>query len=170
MSAAAATSFRAPTRARDLAGLTFLYAILASFFAFPRQRDAGPLAVILPLFCVLVAGLAIAIRSARLEVSAEGVRWGWDRLSFRMGLDRLRLARVWPNAVAVVPRRGTTWVLVPRDWEPFDAFRAAFVAAGLPLEDHPSPAPRRVRVQGYGWLLDVLVWLNVAVTTAMMLL
>jgi len=165
-----AASFRAPTRARDLAGFAFLYAILVSFFAFPRRQDIGPLAVILPLFCVLVAGLAIAIRSARLEVSQDGVRWGWDRLSFRVGLERFRLARIWPNAVAVVPRRGTPWVLVPRDWEPFDALRTAFVAAGLPLEEQPRPAPRRVRVQGYGWLLDVLVWLNVAVTTAMMLL
>jgi hypothetical protein len=163
-------TFRAPPRARDLAGLTFLYTILASLFAFPRREDAGPLGVLLPLFCVVIGGLSVAIRTARLEVDAGGVRWGWGRFAWRASVDRFRCVRAWANAVAVVPRRGLAWVLVPRDWEPFDKLAGAFAAAGIDLEPQPSGARRATRIQGYGWLLDVLVWTNVAVTTSMLLL
>ena len=163
-------TFRAPPRARDLAGLAFLYAILASLFAFPRRPDAGVLPVILPLFCVLIGALALAIRTARLEVDREGLRWGWGRMTWRAAPERFACARSWPNAVAMVPRRGLPWVLVPRDWEPFEQLAPALATAGIPVEPQGRSAARATRVQGYGWLLDVLIWINVAVTTSMLLL
>ena len=163
-------TFKAPARARDLARLAFLYAILASLFAFPRRSDAGLLPVLLPLFCAMIGGLAVAIRTARLEVDAGGVRWGWGRLAWRAPIARFRLARSWANALAVLPARGLPWILVPRDWEPFDQLAAAFASAGVPVEPQTAPARGRVRIQGYGWLLDGLIWTNVALSTAMLLL
>src|SRR5690606_26761851 len=117
------------------------------------------------LVCVSVAAVGLAVRRARLRVDADGIRWGWHVMGFRMRRDRLREVRAYSDAIAVTPRRGSTWYLTRRDWSSFERMVDALGSARLPLVRATGRAPFGARLQGYGLVLDGLLVANSLVAT-----
>ncbi len=123
-----------------------------------RQLEAlAPAIAILATVFLSVTLVGLAVRRARVTIDAGGVRWGWGSLGVRMDRDRLRSVGVYTDAIALVPRRGSTWFLSARDWDRFDAMARAVARADLPVEVHPRRAPWRARLQSYGRVLDGLL-------------
>jgi hypothetical protein len=88
-----------------------------------------------------------------------------------MSLRRIQVARLHPNAVVLAQvRTGFVWCLSGRDWAPFADVLRAFRKSGLPVEEHPEPAPLRARMQAYGLALDLILVANVLLVTACWLL
>lgn len=110
---------------------------------------------------IAIALLVVAVRSASLSVDDDGVGWGFGALSFRVPRGKLRVCRLYANALAVVSRRGT-WYILARDYAPFERIGEALRRAGLPVEDHPRRAPIGAWLQGYGFALDILLFASVA--------
>jgi hypothetical protein len=109
-----------------------------------------------------IALLAFVVRQARLRVDTDGVRWGYTAIGFRLRRDALRVARVYTDAIALVPQRGfTSWYLGRRDWDRFDDVVKAFKRAGLPVEDMARGAPLYGKLQIYGLALDALYVLDI---------
>jgi hypothetical protein len=166
----AAGEFRAPRRARQLASLALGLVGALSLWSFlqgmarwrqtPLATEAA-LSLILPCFFASVAFVGWAVRMGRLRIDADGVRWGFARLGFRMRLGDLRVARLYRDAVALVPRRGFAWYLSGRDWESWPLVPAAFRRAAIPVEAHDRRAPFLARMQGYGLTLDVILVLDI---------
>ena len=156
----AAGEFAARPGPRRLAGVAFLIclAVGAGTVALAARRpyDHATL-VILPFMLVAIAGVGLAVRRARVTIGADGVRWGWSWLSVRMDGSRLLRVSIYPDAVALEPRRGSTWFLSARDWDRFPALTRAVERAGLPVAHHPTRAPWRARLQSYGRVLDGLL-------------
>jgi len=108
------------------------------------------------------------VRRARLRIDADGVRWGWTRVGFRMGLLRIKRVRMYSDALAVTPKLGSTWYVSHRDWHDFQNIPRALEVAHIPFEHHARRAPLGARLQGYGLVLDILLMANaVAVTFAL---
>ena len=127
----------------------------------PYHRHAST-QVVLPFAFALFALLGFIVRSARLEITRDGVRWGWDALSFTQQASRLKCARVWRDGVTLESKRGGTWFLGARDWDRFDALVRQLRRAELPVEEHARKAPLRARLQSYGRFLDGLLVGSVA--------
>ncbi len=113
--------------------------------------------VVLPVAFALFSGLALAVRSARLAVTRDGVRWGWASLGFTQSAARIACAHVFSDGVALEAYRGSRWFLAARDWDRFEALVRQLRRAELPLRDHEGKAPLRQRMQSYGRFLDGLV-------------
>lgn len=161
----AAGEFVARPRARRLAGRVLVLATatgVATLSLAARQLGAPliELLLIAPLMCMSVAVVGFAVRSAHIRVDAEGVRWGWRWGGFRLGRDRLVRIDGYVDAVALAPKRGSTWYLSRRDWENFDRLERAMRIAGLPVTHHDRKAPIGARLQSYGVVLDGLLVLD----------
>ena len=127
-----------------------------------RHRDQdNSIGVVLALMCAAIAGVGMAVRSARIAIGADGVRWGWSWMGFRMGRARIREVAVYRDAIALAPQRGSSWFLSARDWDRFEAMLRAARKAGLPLVEHDRRAPWRARLQSYGRVLDGLLVLTI---------
>jgi hypothetical protein len=156
----AAGEFAARTGPRRLAAVSFALSVLigAGTVALAARRPyEHATLVILPFMLVAIAGVGLAVRRARVTVGADGVRWGWSWLSVRMDGSRLVRVSIYPDAVALEPRRGSTWFLSARDWDRFPALTRAVERAGLPVVHQASRAPWRARLQSYGRVLDGLM-------------
>ncbi|HTE55359.1 MAG TPA: hypothetical protein VK698_31110 [Kofleriaceae bacterium] len=161
----ASGEFGCRRRPRRLAGRVFFMVLATSGTAAvlavrraPAQTTELLLAV--SLMCASVAAVGYAVRRARLRVDADGVRWGWDDLGFRVTRDHITAIRVYRDAVAIEQQRGSTWYVSSRDWDLFDRVPGALRRAGLPLEVHDRRAPIGARLQSYGAVLDLLLVLD----------
>lgn len=157
--------FVAKPRARRLATRVFVFAVAAGIatLALAARRLHAPLVELLliaPLMCMSVAAVGFAVRSARLRVDHDGVRWGWSWGGFRLNRARLLRIDAYSDAFALRPRRGSTWYLSRRDWLRFDGMGAAMRRAKLPLQHHDRNAPIGARLQSYGAVLDGLLLLD----------
>lgn len=150
---------------RKLASRGFAYCLLLGALAIAISgrrlppEQLGPRLVVI-VTAVLVCAVALAVRRARVGIAADGVRWGWGDLTVRMAADKIVAVRLYRDAIALAPRRGSTWFLSRRDWDRFEAMRRAAVGAGLPCEELDLDAPWRARLQSYGRFVDGLVVLG----------
>ena len=169
----AAGEFQATPSSRRLARRAFTYVMAVAIFTFiaasGRSRAAlVELLFVAPAVCMAVAMVGYAVRRARLRIDADGVRWGWTRLGFRMRQPRIKRVRVYTDALALTPKLGSTWYVSHRDWHDFERIPAALERAAIPFERHTRRAPLGARLQGYGLVLDVLLVANaLAVTFAL---
>jgi hypothetical protein len=154
--------FRAPRRARVLAGVALAACLAAGFatWTLVSRRPFGPHTasqVVAPIALTACALLGFLVRSARLAITRDGVRWGWRTLSFTQQASRIVRAHVWNDGVTLEARRGSWWFLSARDWDRYDALVRQLKRAALPVEEHAATAPLRARMQSYGRFLDALV-------------
>ena len=167
-------TFRAPARARRLstAGLAISVALGAITWAFvsrhPYLRTAST-QIVLPVAFAAFALLGFTVRTARLAVTRDGVRWGWDALGFTQTASRIVVAHVYRDGVALEARRGSWWFVAARDWDRFDALVRQLRRAELPIRDHDGKAPLRARLQSYGRFLDGLLVVSMIGAFAVML-
>ena len=154
--------YRAPRGARRLARIALVLVVILGGATWglvgthPWHRHAST-QVVLPFAFALFALLGFVVRSARLEVTRDGVRWGWDALGFTQQASRLAYAHVWTDGITLESRRGTSWFLGARDWDRFDALVRQLRRAELPVREHATKAPLRARLQSYGRFLDGLL-------------
>jgi len=170
-----AGEFVARPRARRLARIVLVYVSLAGVLTLMvvSRRLYSPLAPMLVAvapMCMSVALLGWAVRSAHLRVDPGGVRWGWRLAGFRLHRDRLVEVRIYSDAVALEPRRGSTWYLSTRDWDRFAGMTDAIRRAGIPCAVHDHRAPLSARLQSYGTVLDTLLVVDAVAITAALLL
>lgn len=163
--------FRARPGPRRLATRGFVYAVAVGTLALALTGrrlppDALAARVVVVVTAILVCAVAFAVRRARVGIASDGVRWGWGDLTVRMAAGRVRQVQLYRDAIALVPRRGSTWFLSRRDWDRFEAMRRAAQTAGLPCQDVDGDAPWRARLQSYGRFVDALVVLGGVAVTA----
>lgn len=167
-------AFRAPARARRLATAALAVDIAAGAVTWglvahhPFHRHAST-QVVLPVALCAMALVGFAVRSARLAVTRDGVRWGWRAFGFQQSAARIACAHAFADGIALEARRGSRWFLAARDWDRFDALVRAVKRAELPLAEHAGPAPLRQRLQSYGRFLDALLALSMLASLAVML-
>jgi hypothetical protein len=155
-------TFGAPARAKRLAWIgTVIVAVLLVltwyFVSRHWRRPGASTMVVLPAAFLLFTGLAVAVRTARVAVTRDGIRWGWTSLSFTQAASRIVMANVYSDGIAFKAKRGSTWFLAARDWERFDVLVRQVRRAELPVTEHERTAPLRQRLQSYGRVLDGLV-------------
>ncbi len=154
--------FVARPRARRLARRVLVAVVAAGVatLTLATRRLQTPLIELLliaPLMCMSVAAVGYAVRSAHLRVDHDGIRWGWSWLGFRLSRERLTQVDAYRDAVALRPRRGSTWFLSARDWNHFDRVPDAIRRADIPMIAHDRRAPLGARLQSYGAVLDSLL-------------
>jgi hypothetical protein len=148
--------------------VAFRVAVLAALLTIVMvHRHPNATLFVLAMTCVAVAGTGLAVRTARVAIDPDGVRWGWSWAGFRMARARMKRADVYGDGVALVARAGS-WFLAARDWDHFDALVRALERAGLPTVVHDGRAPWRARVQSYGRFLDALLVLAMAGAAALL--
>jgi len=166
-----AGEFGARKGPRLLAGIAARWVLIAGSLAsaLAARRPYSPDARTVIVATLMFAGFAavgLAVRRARVSVDASGVRWGWSWLGFRMERDRIVHVDLYRDAVALRPRRGSTWFLSARDWDRYDALALAVERAGLPATRHADRgAPFAARLQSYGRVLDGLLVLTILGST-----
>jgi hypothetical protein len=166
--------YRAPRRARRLAWLAMTTVIVLGGITWglvsrhPYAQHAST-QVVLPLAFALFALLGFVVRSAKIAITRDGVRWGWEQINFTQESRTLACAHVWRDGVTLQSRRGGTWFLGARDWDRFDALVRQLRRVELPFEDHTTTAPLRARLQSYGRFLDGLLVLSMIGTLIVML-
>ena len=163
-------AFRAPRAARIRAYLGGTLAVTLGAITLARSasvanvmrvgEEAAARSVVAGGTVVVLALLVLAVRSATLSVDDDGVGWGFGALAFRVPRKRLRMCRLYENALAVESGRGT-WYVLARDYAPFERIGEALRRAGLPVEEHARRAPFAAWLQGYGVALDGLLVLDV---------
>jgi hypothetical protein len=146
-----------------------LGAITWVFVLRDRYRWHASTQFVLPVAFLAFASLGFAVRRARVAVTRDGVRWGWDALHFTQDTARIVTAHVYRDGVAFEAKRGSWWFIAARDWERFDAFVRQLRRAELPVTDHDGKAPFRARLQSYGRFLDGLLVLSMMGAFAVML-
>ena len=154
--------FRSPRRARVLAWFALaialgLGAITWVLVARHPWRESASTQFVLPVAFVALALLGLSVRTARIAVSRDGVRWGWSSFGFLQSASRITVAHVYRDGVALEAKRGSWWFLAARDWERFEALVRQLRRAELPLREHAGTAPLRARLQSYGRVLDGLL-------------
>ena len=154
--------FRSPRRARVLAwtALAIVVALGAVTWVLVMRhpwRDGASTQFVLPVAFAALAVLGLSVRSARIAVTRDGVRWGWSSFGFLQSASRIVVAHVYRDGVALEARRGSWWFLAARDWERFEALVRQLRRAELPLQEHAGTAPLRARLQSYGRFLDGLL-------------
>jgi hypothetical protein len=159
---AAAGEFVARRRPRRLAGRVLFLVLVTSIATavLAARRAPGATAELLmsvPLTCVSVALVGYAVRKARLQIDRDGVRWGWNDIGFRIRRDQLAGIDLYRDALAVRPRRGSTWYVTGRDWALFDRIAGALRRAELSVAAVDRKAPLAARMQSYGLVLDLLL-------------
>jgi len=154
--------FRAPRRARRIAIASTVcviaFGVLTWYFAYQHPwRRGSSLQVVLPAALALFGLLGIAVRSARLAITRDGVRWGWTSLGFTQPANRVAKAHVYRDGITLQAKRGTWWFLAARDWDRFDALVRQLRRTEMTIEDHDRKAPYRARMQSYGRFLDFML-------------
>ena len=167
-------TFRAPPRARRLAAfsLVLVIAIGALTWAFVlrnRYYWHASTHLVLAVAFAMFASVGFVVRSAKLAVTRDGVRWGWDSLGFTQEAAKIVTAHVYKDGVALQAKRGSQWFLAARDWERFEALVRQLRRAELPMTEHAGKAPLRMRLQSYGRFLDAMLWGSVLGATIVML-
>ncbi len=155
-------TFHAPRGARRLAKVALalvvvLGAITWALVARHPGRPSASTQVVLPVAFAAFAGLGYLVRSARVAITRDGVRWGWTALGFHQQASRIITAHIYADGIALEARRGSWWFIAARDWERFDALVRQVRRAELPISDHAGTAPLRARLQSYGRFLDLLL-------------
>jgi hypothetical protein len=171
---------RAPRGARIRATVGLVYVGLLSGVTMARTmtftyivsqgEGAAARAVVTSLVCVLLALLVITIRSARVTVDDDGIRWGWGGIGFRLDRRRIATVKLYTDAAAVKLNRGSIWWLSGRDYTPYLELCASLRLTGLTILEEPRRAPLAARLQAYGVALDVILVLAVFGATAVFLL
>lgn len=167
-------TFHAPNRSRRLAWLavvTVAVLLAITWYLVSRHpwRRGSSTQVVLPVAFLMFAGLALAIRTARVAINRDGVRWGWTSLGFTQPKAKLTCAHIYADGIALEAKRGSKWFIAARDWDRFDGLVRQVRRAELPLEDHPGKAPLRQRLQSYGRFLDGLIVASVGGAFAVLL-
>jgi len=150
---------RGPRRLAEI-GLRVTVALGALAIGFAIRRPEAPQAstcFVGALTMIALGVLGVAVRRAQVTIAADGVRWGWGPWTVRMDRDRIVKVELYDDAIALRPRRGSTWFLSRRDWDRFEAMRRTAAAVGLPAEEHTRKAPLAARLQSYGRVLDAIV-------------
>lgn len=168
--------FRPPAGSRRLATASLVIVVAfgaltwAAVSRHPYRYHAST-QVILPVAFAAISLLGFAVRRAQLAITRDGVRWGWDALSFTQQASRIVTAHAYADGVALVSKRGSTssWFLAARDWERYDAIVRQMKRAELPVQEHAGKAPLRARLQSYGRFLDALLVGAIAGAFAVML-
>ena len=153
--------FTAPPRARRLAIIAVIavvvLGILTWYFVLQqplwRRRGASP-KLVLSIALLLLALLGLVVRSARIAVTRDGVRWGWSVMGFHQEAHKIVHAHVYRDGVALEAKRGSWWFLAARDWDRFEALVRQLRRAELPIADHDRRAPLRAKLQSYGRFID----------------
>src|SRR6185436_16011941 len=109
------------------------------------------------------------VRRARVAITRDGVRWGWESLGFQQPASRIVRAHIYRDGIALEPKRGAQWFLAARDWDRFDALVRQLRRAELPIAEHDGKAPLRQRLQSYGRFLDGLLVASIASALGVML-
>ena len=170
-------TFRAPQRARRLARMALvgavLFGVLTFYFAskhwsYRHWRDTSA-QLVLAVTVILFTSLGYLIRRAQVAVTRDGVRWGWQAFGFHNDRERIVTAHVFTDGVAFEAKRGSWWFIAARDWDRFDAFVRQLRRAELPMKEHTGSAPLRARLQSYGRFLDALLWLSLVGAFGVML-
>ena len=166
-----AGEFAARRGPRILAGVAARWVLIAGSIAAalaarrPWHASSGTIVAATLMFAGFAA-VGLAVRRARVSVDASGVRWGWSWLGFRMERDRIKEVVVYRDAVAIRPRRGSTWFLSARDWERYEALALAVERSGLPVtRQDDRGAPIAARLQSYGRVLDGLLVITMVGST-----
>src|SRR3954463_16231506 len=99
-------TFRAPPRPRRLAivslvAVVVLGAITWAFVSRHPYRWHSSTQVVLPVAFAMFAMIGFMVRRARLAVTRDGVRWGWDSLAFTQEAARIVKAHVWRDGVTL---------------------------------------------------------------------
>lgn len=159
--------FRAPQRARRLSTISLVAVVIFggitwTFVSRHPYRWHASTQFVLPLAFAAVSALGFAIRRARVAITRDGVRWGWEALAFTQEASRIVTAHVYRDGIAFEAKRGSRWFLAARDWDRFDALVRQLKRTDLPLAEHAGNAPLRMRLQSYGRFLDALLVLAIA--------
>lgn len=154
--------FHAPRRARQIAAVALflvmaLGAITWILVARRPYRYGASSQIVLPIAFAMFAGLGLAVRSARVAITRDGVRWGWTTFTFHQPASRIALAHIFRDGIALEARRGSWWFIAARDWDRFDVLIRHLRRAELQTRDHADKAPLRARLQSYGRFLDFLL-------------
>lgn len=156
-----AAGFAAPRGPRRLAELamrvTAALAVLVIVVVARRRPDTAPALVTWAVSASALGLLGAAVRRARINVAADGVRWGWGGLTFRMSRARIVRVELYQDGISVRARRGSTWFLGRRDWDRFETLGRAMSDVGLPCTTFARKAPLTARLQSYGRILDGLL-------------
>lgn len=115
---------------------------------------------ILPVVCISIAGVGLAVRSAVVRIDAGGILWGWGQLGFRIGPARIKTLHYYERGMAVIRDSGAPWYLARHDWDRFEEVPKVCEDAGLELERREGRAPLRAQMQAYGVVLDGLMVLT----------
>ncbi len=154
--------FHAPRSSRRLAYLAIVVVVgfgaLTWYLAFQHPYRSGTSRqLVMPIAFAAVASVGIAVRSARLAISRDGVRWGWTSLGFTQQVSRVVRASVYRDGVTLESKRGSWWFLAARDWDRFDALVRQLRRIDMTIADHEGKAPYRARMQSYGRFLDAML-------------
>jgi hypothetical protein len=163
---------RGPRRLAEL-GLRVTVALGAIAMGLAVRRPEAPQAstcVVGAMTMVALAALAVAVRRAQISIGADGVSWGWGRWTVRMDRDRIVRVELFDDAIALRPRRGSTWFLSRRDWDRFEVMRRSVAATGMPAEEHDHRAPLAARLQSYGRVLDGIVVVAILTSASLVLI
>jgi hypothetical protein len=155
-------TFEAPVRSRRIAmgAVIIVGALLVLTWYFVSKhwwRWHASTQAVLPVAFLMFVLLAWAVRSARLSVTRDGIRWGWTSLSFTQPRAAIVSAHVYADGVALEAKRGSKWFLSARDWARFEQLVRQLKRAELPTVEYEGNAPLRQRMQSYGRFLDGLV-------------
>ena len=154
--------FRAPRRSMRLSAIALVVAVVLGAITWyiithrPWRRGTATLFG-LPFVFMMLASLGFLVRRARVAVTRDGVRWGWEALGFVQPAAKIKRAHIYRDGIALEATRGSQWFLAARDWDRFDALVRQVRRAELPIAEHDVKAPLRQRLQSYGRFLDALL-------------
>jgi hypothetical protein len=159
-------TFKAPRGARVLAIvavlLSIILGVLTYYFVYRKPyRPGSSTAIVFPVAFVAFTLLGLAVRSAGVAITRDGVRWGWAFLGFHQPASRIATAHIYRDGVALQAHKGSWWFIAARDWGRFDALVRQLRRSELPITDHDGKAPFRARLQSYGRFLDGLLVVSI---------
>lgn len=166
--------FAAPKASRRLAVTTVIlvigFGLLTWYLVYQHPwRSGSSVQIVLPAAFTIFGLLGVAVRSARLAITRDGVRWGWTILAFTQPASRVAKAHVYADGVTLQAKRGSWWFLAARDWDRFDALVRQLRRTEMPIEEHAGRAPYRARMQSYGRFLDLMLVCAIAGSLAIAL-
>ncbi len=99
-------TFDSPKKSRRRAAISLglvMVLLVITWYLVSRHpwRYNASTQVVLPVAFALFTGLALAVRSARVAITRDGVRWGWASLGFTQPASRIACAHVFTDGVAL---------------------------------------------------------------------